>query len=154
MINGRDTDTASIDRKAGFLKALLAAGRVTQPDMIVNGDFMEMGGYSAMRKLLPFQPDAIFAASDLMAIGAMRAAQEAGLNIPGDVAFVGFDDLPVATLNNIKLTTIRQPITRFGVKAVEVLIDLIENGTQPARRMIFDTELIIREFVWSRKNCR
>jgi LacI family transcriptional regulator len=113
--------------------------------MIINGDFMENGGFTAMGKLFPYQPDAIFAASDLMAIGAMRAVQEAGLKIPDDIAFVGFDDLPVATMSNIKLSTVRQPIARFGVKAVEVLIDLIENGTQPARRMIFDTELIIRD---------
>jgi LacI family transcriptional regulator len=80
-----------------------------------------------------------------MAIGAMRAAREAGLSIPKDVAFVGFDDLPIATLSDIQLTTVRQPVVQFGHKSVELLLDLIENGLHPPRRIIMDTELIIRD---------
>ena len=97
-----------------------------------------------MRKLLSAKPDAIFAASDIMAIGAMRAAREAGLCIPEDVAFVGFDDLPLSINPDPPLTTIRQPVFQFGFKAVEILIDLIENGIRPARRIIMNTELVIR----------
>jgi DNA-binding LacI/PurR family transcriptional regulator len=62
-----------------------------------------------------------------------------------DVAFVGFDDVAIATYSDPQLTTIRQPIVRFGFNAVEILIDLIENGIRPARRIIVDTELIIRD---------
>ena len=91
------------------------------------------------------KPDAVFAASDLMAIGGMRAVREAGLKIPQDVAFVGFDDVSVARYANPQLTTIRQPIAQFGTNAVEILIDLIENGIKPARRIIMETELIIRD---------
>jgi LacI family transcriptional regulator len=80
-----------------------------------------------------------------MAIGAMRAVRDAGLRIPEDVAFVGFDDLPIATMSDTQLTTIRQPVIPFGVKAVEILIDLIENGIHPPRHIIMDTELVIRE---------
>ena len=75
----------------------------------------------------------------------MRAVNEAGLKIPQDIAFVGFDDVAVATYANPKLTTIRQPIARFGRNAVEILIDLIENGIDPPRRIIMDTELVIRD---------
>ena len=98
-----------------------------------------------MKQLLTVKPDAVFAASDAMAIGAIRAVEEAGLRVPQDVAFVGFDDLPVASRSEIKLTTIRQPIIQFGATAVETLIDLIENGIKPTRRIIMDTELVIRE---------
>jgi LacI family transcriptional regulator len=98
-----------------------------------------------MHKLIEARPQAVFAASDSMAVGAMRAVQEAGLRIPEDIAFIGFDDVPLATLTKIQLTTIRQPIHKFGVKAVELLIDVIENGKKPARRIIMDTELVIRE---------
>jgi LacI family transcriptional regulator len=98
-----------------------------------------------MRQLLAANPDAIFTASDIMAIGAMRAVSEAGLRIPEDIAFVGFDDLPLATLPKPQLTTVRQPIYQFGFKSVELLIDLIENGIKPARRIILDTELIVRD---------
>jgi LacI family transcriptional regulator len=75
----------------------------------------------------------------------MRAVRDAGLRIPEDVAFVGFDDLPIATLAPTQLTTIRQPVVSFGAKAVEILIDLIENGIHPPRHIIMDTELVIRD---------
>jgi LacI family transcriptional regulator len=86
-----------------------------------------------------------------MAIGAIRAVQEVGLRVPHDVAFVGFDDLPLASQSEIKLTTIRQPIIQFGAKAVETLIDLIENGIKPSRRIIMDTELVIRDSCGARQ---
>ena len=68
--------------------------------------------------MLSAKPDAVFAASDVMAIGAMRAVRDAGLRIPEDIAFVGFDDLPIATFSDTQLTTIRQPVISFGAKAV------------------------------------
>ena len=145
MITGTTHSTSTIDRRAGFVQAMAEAGREIDPSLIAEGDFSENSGYVAMKKLLPFRPDAIFAQSDVMAIGAMRAAQEVGLEIPKDVAFVGFDDLPVASTLPIKLTTVHQPITHFGIKAVDLLLDMIDKGSKPARRMILDTELIIRD---------
>ena len=144
-ITGMMNGTVGIDRKEGYLKAIREQGWPIDKELIVEGDFSEQSGYKAMKKLLPAKPDAVFAASDTMATGAIRAAREAGLNVPGNLAFVGFDDLPVASLVDFKLTTIRQPITQFGAQAVEALIDLIENGIKPSRRIIMDTELIIRE---------
>jgi DNA-binding LacI/PurR family transcriptional regulator len=111
----------------------------------VEGDFTEISGYTSMQKLLPLKPEAIFAASDTMAIGAIRAVRDAGLRVPQDIAFVGFDDLPIASLSDFQLTTVHQPIMQFGAKAVDTLIDLIENGIKPSRRIIMDTELIIRD---------
>ena len=72
-----------------------------------------------MKKLLPRKPDAVFASSDITAAGAMRAVREAGLSVPEDIAFIGFDDLPLAMQTYVKLTTVHQPITNLGVKAVE-----------------------------------
>jgi LacI family transcriptional regulator len=143
-IAGPTDTTVGVDRKEGYLKALAQRGRNVDETLITEGDFTEVGGYYAMRKLLSAKPDAIFAASDIMAIGAMRAVREAGLCIPEDVAFVGFDDLPLSINPDPPLTTIRQPVFQFGFKAVEILIDLIENGIRPARRIIMNTELIIR----------
>lgn len=150
MITGSINSSVSIDRREGFNKALAEAGRDIDPALIAEGDFSEISGYNAMQTLLPSKPDAIFAQSDIMAIGAMRAVQQAGFQIPQDVAFVGFDDLPISSLINIKLTTIRQPITHFGIKAVDLLIDIIDNGIKPARRLILDTELVIRDSCGSR----
>jgi LacI family transcriptional regulator len=145
MISGAANSTVSLDRKEGYKRAMLERGRDVDETLIAEGDFSEASGYYAMQQLLPAAPDAIFAASDLMAIGAMRAVREAGLNIPEDIAFVGFDDLPLATIPTPTLTTVRQPIYQFGMQSVEILIDLIENGLMPPRHFIMDTELIIRE---------
>jgi LacI family transcriptional regulator len=144
IITGPTNSTVGIDRKEGYRKALVERDREVENSLIQEGDFTEAGGYYAMQRLLRAKPDAVFAASDIMAVGAMRAAHEAGLKIPDDVAFVGFDDLPIATLSDIQLTTVRQPVIQFGVKAVELLIDLINNGAQPPRHIILDTELVIR----------
>jgi LacI family transcriptional regulator len=144
-ITGLAGSAAGTDRFGGYTNALNERGRNLDPYLVVEGDFTEAGGYYAMRQLLPAKPDAVFAASDLMAIGAMRATREAGFKIPEDVAFVGFDDVSVAIYATPQLTTVRQPITSFGINAVETLIDLIENGVDPPRRIIMDTELIIRD---------
>ena len=144
-ISGPANSTVGIDRIEGYLKAITERGRVVDETLIAEGDFTEAGGYYAMQKLLPSKPDAIFAASDVMAIGAMRAVDEASLKIPEDIAFVGFDDLPIATYSDIQLTTVRQPVVQFGICAVETLIDLIENGISQPRHIIMNTELIIRE---------
>jgi LacI family transcriptional regulator len=145
MITGPTNSTVGIDRKQGYLKALTDRGREMDPGLIAEGDFTEAGGYYSMQRLLLAKPDAVFAASDMMALGAMRAAREAGMRIPDDLAVVGFDDLPIATIADIQLTTVRQPVVQFGAKAVEVLLDLIENGIDPPRHIIMDTELVIRD---------
>jgi LacI family transcriptional regulator len=144
-IAGPQSSTVGLDRMEGYLKALTERGQPINKALITQGDFTEAGGYSAMQRLLSAKPDAVFAASDAMAIGAMRAVREAGLRTPDDVAFVGFDDLPTAALADVQLTTVRQPVEQFGVRAVELLIEQIENGIKSPRHIIMDTELIIRE---------
>ncbi len=144
-ITGNMSSTVSIDRLEGYRKGLSTSGRKFHADLVAEGDFTESSGYQSMKKLLPTKPDAVFCASDIMAVGAIRAINEAGLTIPGDIALVGFDDIPMGSLTTIQLTTVRQPIIQFGIKAVELLIDLIEKGSKPARRMILDTELVVRE---------
>jgi LacI family transcriptional regulator len=144
-ITGRLGSTTGLDRLEGYRNAILEQVWEIDESLIAEGDFTEASGYAAMKLLLPIKPDAVFAASDTLAIGAIRAVQEAGLRVPQDVAFVGFDDLPIASQPEYKLTTVRQPILQFGAKAVETLIDIIENGINPPRRIMMDTELIIRE---------
>jgi len=143
-ISGPAMSAVGIDRMKGYRNAMTERGIMIDENLVAEGDFTETGGYYAMKKLIPFKPDAIFAASDVMALGAMRAVNEVKLNIPDDIAFVGFDDLPIATYSDIQLTTVRQPVVQFGVQAVKALIDLIVNGINPPRHIILDTELIIR----------
>jgi LacI family transcriptional regulator len=98
-----------------------------------------------MQRLLPHEPDAVFVASDTMALGALRALRNAGKRVPEEVAVVGFDDMPQAATANPSLTTVRQPIQRAGALAVEMLIDILQNGVDPPRRIILPTELVIRD---------
>jgi len=144
-ITGPLNSTVGIDRKNGYCKALIERDIEINEDLIIEGDFTEAGGNLAMQQLLPTNPDAVFAASDVMALGAMRAVREAGLSIPDDIALVGFDDLPLATLSDTKLTTIRQPVVEFGEESIEILIDIIKNGNEPPRHVIMSTELVIRD---------
>jgi LacI family transcriptional regulator len=144
LITGSSSSLAAEDRKQGYLNALRERRVWTDESLIIYGDFTETSGYEAMQRLLPHQPDAVFVASDSMALGAMRALREAEKRVPDEVAVVGFDDMPQAATADPPLTTIRQPIQRAGVLAVEMLIDILENGTEPARRIILPTELVIR----------
>jgi LacI family transcriptional regulator len=150
-ITGSLSSTVSLDRKEGYLQAISAQACALEPALMVESDFTEQGGYSAMQQLLPAQPDAVFAASDTMAIGAMRAARDAGVRIPEQMAFIGFDDLPMAATTNPPLTTVHQPIFDFGVQAVELLLDVIENGVLPPRQHILQTRLVIRQSCGARQ---
>ncbi len=105
-----------------------------------------MGGKNAMRLLLDQAPnlDAVFAASDPMAMGAMSALRQAGRRVPGDVAVIGFDDVTAAAFTDPPLTTVRQPVERLGSLAAELLFEQVVSGSGPADNRILDTELVIR----------
>ena len=143
---------AGHDRLEGYLDALRSRGITIEPGLIAEGDFSEDGGYVAMQQIMArarrsgaaFLPDAVFAASDAMAQGALRALREAGLRVPEDVALAGFDDMPFAARMVPPLTTVRQPTPRVGTVAAETLFDLIENPEAPPRRIILPTGLVIR----------
>lgn len=143
-ITGPRNMIAGADRQEGYIAALRDRGIPIDPHLIAAGDFSEDSGYAAMQRLLPCKPDALFAASDMMAIGAVRAIREAGLRVPEDIAVVGFDDVPFATRADPPLTTMRQPIYRTGFVAAETLIDLIANPSPQPHRIILPTELVIR----------
>lgn len=144
-IAGPNNMIAGADRLQGYLLALRNRGFASDPALIVEADFTEEGGYIAMQRLVPHVPDAVFVASDAMAVGALRALREAGLRVPEDIAMAGFDDIPFAARADPPLTTVRQPIQRMGTLAAETLIDLISHPQPQPRRIILPTELLIRE---------
>ena len=143
-ITGPQNMIAGTDRLNGYLAALRGRGVVSDPNLIAEGDFTEASGYRAMQQLLSHRLDAVFAASDMMAFGAMRALREASLRVPEDVAVVGFDDVPQAARVEPPLTTVRQPIYRLGSTTVDSLLDLIEYPDSSARRIVLPTELVVR----------
>ncbi len=134
---------AAQDRLAGF-EAELAA-RSLAPHGVAHGDFSDAGGHAAMRVLLAGEtpPDGVFAANDSMAIGALRAAHEAGLAVPEDLRVVGFDDSPLAAAAHPPLTTVRQPMEALGREMATLLLALVA-GSAPPVPAVLPTELVRR----------
>jgi LacI family transcriptional regulator len=90
-------------------------------------------------------PDAVFAANDMMALGAMSVIRDVGLRVPDDIAVVGFDDIPTAALTSPGLTTIAMPKSELGTTAAMVLSRQIDNGRPAAVRRLFAAELVVRQ---------
>ncbi|MGO9310552.1 MAG: LacI family DNA-binding transcriptional regulator [Spirochaetia bacterium] len=137
------------ERFAGYREALAARGVAFAPELFVTCERQsEEGGYAALRDFLRQGdlPTALFCTNDAIAIGAMRAIYEAGLEIPGDISVVGFDDVPIAGLLRVALTTVAQPIHRMGAAAVELLTERIEGGAPlPPRHVVLDAHLVVRQ---------
>ena len=134
------------DRLAGYRETCAAAGMDSDAEVVEVADFTHEGGRMAMERLLLRSPslDAVFVASDLMAIGAIAALRAAGRSIPDDVAVVGFDDSQLATTTDPGLTSVRQPIEEMGREMTRLLLEDIREPGRPPRRVILDTELIVR----------
>jgi DNA-binding LacI/PurR family transcriptional regulator len=139
-IAGPPDMTAAQDRLDGYREAMAAAGR--RP-IVATGDFTRESGATAMRRLLADEPevDAVFAASDLMAVGALATLRAAGRRVPDDVAVAGFDDIALAGFSEPPLTTVRQPVAEVAACIVRMLLSA-EPAPDP---VILPTELIVRE---------
>jgi LacI family transcriptional regulator len=140
------------DRFAGYKQALSENDIPLDPDMVRTAAFLPKSGQAAMAELLnlPQRPTAVFAASDVVGMGAMSAIRGAGLCIPDDVAVVGFDDIFLAAQACPPLTTVRVPAYGLGWTAAEVLIALIE-GEEEVASVMLETELVVRESCGARK---
>ena len=147
VVTGYPGWCASEDRLAGYQTALVAAGLPLRPEYIVESDFKFDGGLSAGHALLslPSPPTAIFAQSDNMAIGIMRAARQRGLRLPEDLSVVGFDDIDLAPVTTPALTTVAQPLQELGRHAVTLLYRLIDALPLEVSRVELSTRLVIRE---------
>lgn len=132
-----------VARLRGFQEALAVAGLDT--NMVEAGDFTEASGTAAMTRLLATHPDidAIFAASDNMAAGALRALKTAGRSVPDDVAVVGFDDNVIARYTNPSLTTVAQPIKQLGWEMAKMVVSLLDG--EQSGPLILPTRLVVRD---------
>lgn len=136
---------AGLGRLDGYCRAITEAGLALSSDLIGHGDFSEESGAAAMRQILSRRPDVdgIFAASDLMAAGAMRVLKSRGRRIPSDVAVVGFEDSVVARQTEPPLTTVHQPVEEMGREMARLLLDIMR-GDVSRNSVILDTHLTRR----------
>ena len=146
MLNGPRDFGCNRDRLEGYKSALQKAGLQFDPKLVVDSDFKESGGASAMATLLAADPklDAVFVANDVMAFGAMRALRNSGRRVPDDVAVVGFDDIPASAMTHPPLSTVRQPLYEMGRTAASMVMAAVR-GESITKRIELPTSLVIRE---------
>jgi LacI family transcriptional regulator len=134
------------ERLAGYREAVAELGLDPSDEYVIEGDFYDESGYAAAKQLLGLEnpPTAIFAASDLMAAGTLRAAHELRVTVPDDLAVVGFDDIALAGLIQPPLTTVRQDMEGLGRVAAEGLIRMIEDAAAPPAQVYVPTWLVVR----------
>ena len=142
-IGGPANNYEAVERLRGYEAAISEAGITTR--LIELGDFSEDSGYQAMKSLMAADAllEAVFVANDMMAVGALLAAREAGLKVPEDVAIVGFDDIPIARFTHPPLTTIRAGVHETGRLGLELLRKAIL-GEAPSS-LVISPELVVRE---------
>lgn len=146
MINGHNEASVSQERLNGYRLELEQHGLPFRPEMVYNGNFSEEGGCDAMHLILRNHPEvtAVFTASDLMVLGALRAVERSGGKVPETVSIVGYDDIAIASYCSPRLTTIRQDKYEMGYQSAQLLIDMLE-GRNIQRKIILHNELIVRE---------
>jgi LacI family transcriptional regulator len=146
ITNAAQEYTSAQQRRQGYLNALKAAGIEPEADLMQAGNYTPASGFKAMQKLLDVfpRPTAIFVASDVVSLGAIRAIKQAGLRIPQDIAVVGFDDIPMADYFDPPLTTIHIPSYGLGWASGERLVRLVQGEVLDQDGMLLESELVIR----------
>jgi len=147
LISGPDRFVPVQRKLAGYraaMERLLAASETELDELVSLSLFGVEGGHAAAARLLDRGATAIVCGSDLMALGAIRAARQRGLSVPGDLSVVGYDDSPLIAFTDPPLTTLRQPVRAMAVAAVRALVDEIHGHGAPHSEYVFRPELVVR----------
>lgn len=141
--------TNAMDRLDGFKRATKEARLNLSPEYIQETSFDKQGGHAKTLTLLRMipRPTAIFAGNDMIALGALLAVREAGLRCPEEISIMGFDDLELAETTNPSLSSVSQPGYQLGTTAARILIDRREGDTSPAKHIVLETLLHLRNSV-------
>ncbi len=147
MLSGPLDISTSRDRLKGYRQALEDAGIVYEPELVIQTNVDQRGGYEATRQLLqlPVRPQAVFSVNNLAAVGVVEAVREAGLTLPDDLALVCFEDIDYASVICPFLTVMAQPAESFGTLALQLLLDRISGRAVDPRHVSLSAELIVRE---------
>jgi LacI family transcriptional regulator len=148
FIDGPVSLSTTRERKAGYEQAIRNAGLPVAQELTVCADFSHYtGGYEAVSNLLnaPKKPSAILVLSNNMALGALQALQERGIDVPTEMAVVGFGDTPSAALLRSPLTVVAQPAREIGTTSARLLLERLQDPNRPRRSIVLDTQLIVRE---------
>ncbi|MDD5369473.1 MAG: substrate-binding domain-containing protein, partial [Anaerolineaceae bacterium] len=137
---------SSQERLTGYRQALANAGILYDPELVVEGDWSATAGYQLVSSLLSQGNDfsAVFAQNDRMAVGAVKALQDSGVDVPQEVSVIGFDDMPLASYFTPPLTTMQQNMTELGAQAARLLIRTVEQPKLPPLHIRIPAELILR----------
>jgi DNA-binding LacI/PurR family transcriptional regulator len=145
-ISGPSRLSTAEERRHGYELALQMHQLPLVHALIREADFRQSGGHAAMKALLELEepPSAVFVANNLMTLGALQALHESGLQIPSDVAIVGFDDMSWATSLQPPLTAVAQPTYQLGTTAAHLLLARLHEPDRPVQHIVLDTELMVR----------
>ncbi len=145
-LTGPMTEDCSQDRCAGYEKSLSEAGIPYNDTLVIEGDWSAQSGYDALMSLAQDGrlPTAIFVQNDQMAVGALRAARDLGLNLPSQLSIIGIDDIPLAAYFAPPLTTLKQDFVTLGSKAAGLLMQVIEHPDTPPQHLKLPAQLILR----------
>jgi LacI family transcriptional regulator len=154
-VTGPGTRRVVATRLRGWRLALTAAGLEADPDLVEEADWTADGGYLATHRLLDRAPGvtAVFAQNDMMAVGVLAALHDRGLAVPGDVAVVGCDDLPMVARTIPPLTTVHIPTYETGEHAVRLLLDRIAGRGQVPDRVLLPVQLVVRASCGAPRPC-
>lgn len=146
FITGSDEYSLSADRLAGYRRAIEEAGLKSDASLVGKGDFTFASGVEATRRLLalPDPPTAIVASSDQMSLAALEVAKGEGLDVPGDLSIVSFDDTPIIKFSTPSLTAIRQPISQMTARAAQLLIGVNRGEARSEKTEILPFEFMVR----------
>ena len=146
VVTGPENEECVGDRLAGYRQALQEAGIDLDTDLIVQGDWSPRSGRRAVEELLTNKTDftAVMAQNDRMAVGVIRGLRQAGLDVPGDISVIGYDDIPLASYFDPPLTTIKQPIDQFGLIGAQLLVEAVKNNNYQPSSVVLEPQLIER----------
>jgi len=148
IISGPQNVSTTVDRLAGYQRAMIEVGRASNPNLVYYGQFTQQSGYQLAKEMLTAKPrpTALFAANNFIAIGAFRALQEAGLRVPDDISMVTFDDLHAMLAMESFMTVVSQPAYQMGQQATELLLArLAGEGPAEPQDYVLPSQMIIRK---------